>query len=181
MITPDDILNFWYSDQMQPYWFASTPKVDAMMRTQYESIWHEAAQGHLDDWLDSPQGALALTIILDQFPLNMFRGLPQSFATEAQAIAVAKQAINRGYDQYIDKAQLAFFYMGLMHSEVLADQDLSVRLYAAAGLENNLNFARHHRDIIRRFGRFPHRNAMLGRQSTAAELDYLNSPEAFKG
>jgi uncharacterized protein (DUF924 family) len=181
MITPDDILSFWYSPQMQPHWFASTPQIDAMLRENYAALWQDALQNKLDDWMDSPQGALALVIILDQFPLNMFRGLPQSFASEAKAIAVAKHAISKGYDRFIDTSQLAFLYMPLMHSEDLADQDRAVRLYAAAGLDNNLQFAQHHRAIVARFGRFPHRNAILGRASTAAERDYLNSNDAFKG
>lgn len=181
MITPADIVNLWYSPQLQPHWFASTPQIDTMLRDNYAALWQDALQGKLDAWMDSPQGALALVIILDQFPLNMFRGLPQSFAAEAKAISVAKHAISKGYDRFIDTSQVAFLYMPLMHSEDLADQDMSVRLYTAAGLEHNLKFAQHHRAIVARFGRFPHRNAILGRQSTAAELDYLNSAAAFRG
>lgn len=151
------------------------------MRQRFEPLWEAAVRGELDAWRGNPEGCLALAIILDQFPLNMFRGTAKSFSSERQAIAVAKQAIAHGFDQRIDPAQLAFLYMPLMHSEELTDQDLSVELFTAARLENNLRFAQHHRDIVRRFGRFPHRNAILGRPSTLQEIDYLNSKEAFKG
>ncbi len=181
MLTPQDILDFWYAPEMRSGWFNSTPALDAQIRQRFEPVWEAAVRGELDDWLGSPAGCLALAIILDQFPLNMFRGTAKSFSSEAQAIAVAKQAIAQGFDQHIDAAQLAFLYMPLMHSENLADQELSVELYAAAGLDNNLRFAKHHREIVRRFGRFPHRNAILGRESTPEERDYLNSKEAFKG
>lgn len=181
MTLPQDILDFWYAPDMRSKWFASTPQLDASMRERFEPLWEAAVRGELDAWRSSPQGSLALAIILDQFPLNMFRGTPKSFSSEGQAIAVAKQALAQGFDQKIDPAQLAFLYMPLMHSEDFADQDLSVELFAAAGLENNLRFAQHHREIVRRFGRFPHRNAILGRTSTPQEIDYLNSDEAFKG
>jgi uncharacterized protein (DUF924 family) len=124
---------------------------------------------------------LALAIVLDQLPLNMYRGRPEAFSTEQRAVAVAKQAIAQGFDKQIPKDRLMFLYLPLMHSECLADQDRSVALFAAAGLAENLRFAEHHREIVRRFGRFPHRNAILGRASTPAELDYLASPQAFKG
>lgn len=181
MLTPQDILDFWYAEEMQPKWFASTPQLDAAIKAQYESVWAAALRGELDAWLASPEGCLALVIILDQFPLNMFRGTAQSFSSEHKGIAVAKHALGQGYDKLIDRAQVAFLYMPLMHSENLADQELAVQLFEAAGLENNLRFARHHREIVWRFGRFPHRNAILGRPSTPEELNYLGSKEAFKG
>jgi len=181
MLTPQAILDFWYADEMRTKWFASTPALDTLIRERFEPTWEAAVHGELDAWRNSPDGCLALAIILDQFPLNMFRGTARSFSSEGQAIAVAKQAIAQGFDQHIDPAQLAFLYMPLMHSEDLADQDLSVELFAAAGLENNLRFAKHHREIVRRFGRFPHRNVILARASTPQEMGYLNAPEAFKG
>lgn len=179
--SPQDILDFWYATEMRAKWFASTPQIDAMIRERYAAVWASASSGALDHWRDSATGCLALVIILDQFPLNMFRGTAQSFSTEQQAVAITKHAISKDFDKQIDQAQLAFLYMPLMHSEALADQDLSVSRFEAAGLENNLRFARHHREIVQRFGRFPHRNAILGRTSNAEELTYLNSKEAFKG
>ena len=166
---------------MRKQWFASTPQLDAAIKERFEITWEAAVRGDYDDWRNSPDGCLALTIILDQLPLNMFRGSAKSFSSEHLAIDVAKHAIAQTYDLQIDPAQLAFLYMPLMHSEHLTDQDQSVALYAAAGLTNNLRFAQHHRDIVSRFGRFPHRNALLGRVSSTAELEYLNSKEAFKG
>lgn len=176
-----DILNFWYTPPMSEHWFNSTPAVDQDIRTRFESTWQQAKAGELDAWQQTPEGCLALCIILDQFPLNMYRGEARSFSTEQQAVAVTKQALAQGFDQQLPKEQRLFLYMPLMHSEHLADQDESVRVFNAVGLKENARFAEHHRDIVRRFGRFPHRNVALGRESTLAELEYLNSKEAFKG
>ncbi|MBT9612763.1 MAG: DUF924 domain-containing protein [Burkholderiales bacterium] len=181
MTLPTDILDFWFAEAMRSKWFASTPQLDAAIKEQFERVWEAALRGEWDDWLGSPDGCLALVIILDQLPLNMFRGTAKSFASEAKSRDIARHAIDQGYDKQIDSARLAFLYMPFMHSENLADQDFSVGLFEAAGLENNLRFAKHHREIVRRFGRFPHRNTILGRVSTPQELDYLNSKEAFKG
>lgn len=181
MITPQDILEFWFAADMRSKWFASTPQLDASIKEQFEPTWEAAVNGELDDWLSNPDGCLALAIVLDQFPLNMFRGTAKSFSSEAKSRDVARHAIGQGYDKQIDPSRLAFLYMPFMHSEDLAGQDFSVQLFEAAGLENNLRFAKHHRELVRRFGRFPHRNAILGRTSTPEELDYLNSTEAFKG
>jgi uncharacterized protein (DUF924 family) len=180
-ISPGDILQFWYSEPMASRWFSSTPALDAEIRARFERVWLAAAQGRLDDWKNTPQGCLALVIVLDQLPLNMFRGEARSFSTEQQAVEVCKLAIARDYDREIAPGRLGFLYMPLMHSESLADQDLSVKVFEQAGLEGNLRFARHHRELIRRFGRFPHRNAILGRESSREELDYLGSKEAFLG
>ena len=179
--TPQDILEFWYASEMRAKWFASTPQIDAMIRERFAQVWESAHTGALDHWRDTPTGCLALAIVLDQFPLNMFRGTAKSFSSEQQAVAVTKQAIAQNYDRQIDKERVAFLYLPLMHSEHMVDQDLCVALFEAAGLENNLRFARHHREIVRCFGRFPHRNAILGRTSSAEELAYLDSREAFKG
>lgn len=178
---PDDILNYWYSERIRPAWFKSTPAMDAEIRHRFESIWQMARDGKLDDWQATPNGCLALAIVLDQFPLNMFRGQAKSFSTESKAIEVSLQAIASGFDKAIVGERLAFLYMPLMHSENLQHQSLSVQVFETAGLEDNARFARHHRQIIEEFGRFPHRNAILGRVSTSAEVDYLNSEHAFTG
>ena len=180
-VSPGDILQFWYSEPMASRWFSSTPALDAEIRAKFEPLWRAAAKGRLDDWKNRPEGCLALVIVLDQLPLNMFRGEARSFSTEQQAVDVSKLAIARGYDREIAPGRLGFLYMPLMHSESLADQDLSVKLFEQAGLEGNLRFARHHRELIRRFGCFPHRNAILGRESSREELEYLGSKEAFLG
>ncbi len=180
-ITPQNILDFWYSKEMQGRWFSSTPALDDEIRSQFEPLWRKAAAGELDGWKETPEGCLALAIVLDQLPLNMFRGKAESFKTEQQAVEITKHAIDKSYDQRLPAERLAFLYMPLMHSENLADQDLSVRLFEAAKLESNLRFARHHRELIRKYGRFPHRNGILGRQSTPEEIEYLASREAFLG
>ena len=180
-LSPADILEFWYSPAMAKHWFNSTPEIDQTIHSRYLTAWQQAKTGELDTWKNDADGCLALCIILDQFPLNMFRGHPDAFATEQLAVAVCKHAIAHGFDQQLPKQQVSFLYLPLMHSENMADQDESVRLFTAAGLKENAQFAQHHRHIVERFGRFPHRNAILGRESTAAELAYLASAEAFTG
>lgn len=179
--TYSEILDFWFSDTSKALWFNSTAEFDELIRTKFLHLWQRACQNQLSDWNQSPLSALSLVIVLDQFPLNMFRREAKSFASEKQAISVTRNALSNEYDKQLNNIQLPFLYMPLMHSENLADQNDSVRLIEKAGLENNLRFAEHHRDIIKTFGRFPHRNIILGRISTAAEIEYLNSPQAFKG
>ncbi len=179
--TAEEILEFWFSERVRPLWYRTTADFDTELRERFLPTWQAAAAGRLGDWENTAQGALALTIVLDQFPLNMFRGTPKSFSTEAASRRVAGSAIERGFDRDLEDAQKAFLYMPFMHSEDIEDQDRSVALFASAGLEDNLKWARHHRKIIRRFGRFPHRNAILGRNSTPEELEYLGSKESFRG
>lgn len=178
-ITPETVLDYWYGPAMAPHWFASTPAIDADIRARFEDLWRRAATGALNDWGDSPEGALALAIVLDQFPLNMYRGRAESFATEQQAVAVAKAAVARDFHLRLDPDRRLFLFMPLMHSEVPADQELSVSLFQASGLDTR--WPEHHRGIVRRFGRFPHRNAILGRENTPEESAYLASGTAFKG
>ena len=180
-ISPDQIIDFWYDHDISRQWFRATPELDEYIRISYEPVWRQASNGELDAWQSTAKGCLALAIILDQFPLNMYRGKPESFSTEAKAISVSKRAIERGYDLQLPTEQLVFLYMPLMHSESIEDQHLSVSKFEAAGLENNARFARHHRAIVERFGRFPHRNEILGRTSTPEELDLLTSDKAFRG
>jgi uncharacterized protein (DUF924 family) len=135
----------------------------------------------MDAWKQTAEGCLALILLFDQFPLNMFRGTAESFATEAQAIELTLYGIEHGYDDQLPDKQLNFFYMPLMHSESLVHQKLAVEKFIQVGLDANIRFAKHHRDIIERFGRFPHRNMILDRESSPAELDYLKSKEAFTG
>ena len=180
-VDPQAVLAFWFADGMQRRWFNATPALDAEIRARFEDTWRQAAAGELDSWAATADGALALAIVLDQFPLNMFRGQSASFSTEAKAVSIALDAVARGLDRQLAHARLAFLYLPLMHSEDLADQDRSVHLFEQAGLDANARFARHHRELIRRFGRFPHRNRALGRDSTAEELAYLASDQAFTG
>jgi len=179
--TPEAVLAFWFAPETRPRWFDSTPAFDREVEAAFRATWEAAAAGALAYWEGTPAGALALVIVLDQFPLNMFRGRPESFVTEAASRAVAERAIARGFDAALDAAGKAFLYLPFMHSESLADQDRSVALYEAAGLADSLKWARHHRDIVRRFGRFPHRNAILGRPGTPEEEAWLASDAAFNG
>lgn len=180
-IDSNDILTFWFSEPVTKMWFNSTPDFDNELRQSYESIYLEAEQGMLDHWMETASGCLALIILLDQFPLNIYRGEKESFAMETRSRDVASYALEQSFDEQLSDSQKAFLYLPFMHSEALQDQERSVELYEQANLGNNLRFARHHRDIIKRFGRFPHRNKILGRHSTDAELEYLQSKEAFLG
>lgn len=179
--TSDDVLAFWFSDRVQPLWFNSTPEFDNELRENYLETYQAALNGELVGWEETPQGTLALVICLDQFPLNMFRNKADSFAGEESSRMVANRAIERGFDEKLDGKQKAFLYMPFMHSENLADQDRVLELFSRAGLEHNLKWAKHHRGLVERFGRFPHRNAILDRESTAEEMAYLQSEESFHG
>lgn len=180
-VTVKDVLDFWYTPETSKKWFKSTPEFDLEIKQRFETVWQMAADNQLDEWQKSSEGCLALCIVLDQFPLNMYRGDETSFQTEAQAIVVAKQAIENGFDNDIDDDRVSFLYMPLMHSESLIDQDLCVACFEKRELTENLRFAMHHRDLILEFGRFPHRNEMLDRESTPEEIAYLNSKRAFTG
>lgn len=176
-----DIIDYWYSDRIRKHWFSSTPDLDIEIRNRYEKIWENASDGKLDVWQSTPEGCLALIIILDQFPLNMFRGDAKSFQTEYKAIEVAKTAINKDFAEKLNKDKLSFLFMPLMHSENIEDQDLAVSLFEKYSLVDNLDFAQHHRSIVKQYGRFPHRNKILGRTNTNAENEYLMSKNSFKG
>ena len=176
-----EIVEFWFSDEVKSKWFKSTPEFDQQLRDKYEKLWQQGVDGELESWTESPEGCLALVILFDQLPLNMFRGEQKCFETEQLSRNVADLAILRGFDQQLTDAQKGFLYMPFMHSEKLEDQVRSIELFEKAGLQENLRFAHHHHGIVEKFGRFPHRNAILGRDSTAEEIDYLNSKEAFTG
>lgn len=173
------ILDFWYSPAVAKHWFASTPELDADIKARFENVWQRATAGELDDWAQTPAGALALIIVLDQFPLNMYRGLPLAFSSEQKAVAITKLAVAAGFHAQLPENRRLFMLLPLMHSEHLEDQDMSVQLFRAAGMDTH--WPEHHREIVRRFGRFPHRNAILGRISTPEETDYLASDAAFTG
>jgi uncharacterized protein (DUF924 family) len=175
------ILDFWFSDAAKKRWFRSSKSFDDALRQRFETTVQAALDGKLSDWLESVEGALALVILLDQFPLNIYRGKAKAFAGEAKSRDVASHAIAQGWDRKLGDQEKAFLYLPFMHSESLSDQDHAVDLFHEAGLDGNLRWAKHHREIVRRFGRFPHRNAILGRESTAEELAWLASEEAFRG
>lgn len=176
-----EIIKFWFSERVRPMWFRSTPEFDDEVSERFLETWQAAVAGELVHWHQSAEGMLALIIVLDQFPLHMFRGKAESYSTGEKALEVAADAIARGFDRKLERNYLPFLYMPFMHSENIDDQDRSVALFEAAGLKDNLRFARHHCELIRRFGRFPHRNAILDRLSTDEEQAYLASKEAFHG
>ncbi len=175
------LLAFWLQPRVRRRWFRSTPGLDAEIRQRFADLWRRAAAGELGHWEESPEGSVALVILLDQLPLNMFRGRSEAFSTESRAREVADRAIRRGDDAQLPDERKAFLYLPFMHSEDLADQHRAVALFERTGLEDSLRWARHHREIVRRFGRFPHRNAVLGRVSTPEELSWLAERGSFKG
>ena len=171
--SPEAVLTFW-REAGPDKWFEKDATFDEAIRTRFLATYEAAAAGELAAWEATPEGALSLTIVLDQFPRNMFRGSERAFATDPLARAVSMRALDRGDDQKIEPMLRGFLYLPLMHSEQLADQERCVALYRALGNADNLKYAEEHADIIRRFGRFPHRNAALGRATTAQEQAFLD-------
>jgi uncharacterized protein (DUF924 family) len=173
-IAPEDILAFW-REAGRERWYTRDAAFDADVRSRFLGLWQQAAAGGLSSWEASDDGALALVIILDQFPRNMFRDDSRTYASDAQAREVASRAIARGIDLRIDPDLLEFLYMPLMHSEQWSDQQRCVELFRTAGNTDNLRYAEEHADIIRRFGRFPHRNRIMGRTTTPEEQAFLDN------
>ncbi|MFZ5962990.1 DUF924 family protein [Thalassococcus sp. BH17M4-6] len=175
MAGPEEILSYWLDEIGPDGWYKSDPALDADIRDRFEQTWDDAMEGRFALWLTYPSGSLAYIILLDQFSRNMFRGTGKSFASDAVALAAAKQAIHRGWDLKIDIPARQFFYMPLMHSENLCDQDRCVRLMnERMGGGSNLLHAKAHREVIRQFGRFPTRNEALSRKSTSPEISYVS-------
>jgi uncharacterized protein (DUF924 family) len=169
---PGDVVSFWLA-QDKENWFSANPTFDAEVRHRFADVIEQAKSGSIDDWAESPKGALALVILLDQMSRNIYRDSPEMYAADAKALAVAESAIARGFDEALAANERAWLYMPFMHSEDLEDQEKSIALFSRSGLAENLPFAIHHADIIRRFGRFPHRNAILGRHTTPEEAAFL--------
>ncbi|WP_038973143.1 DUF924 family protein [Bradyrhizobium genomosp. III] len=172
-ITPSGILAFW-REAGRERWYERSDAFDAEVRRRFLALWQKAVAGEIASWEASDDGALALVIVLDQFPRNMFRGTPQAFASDALARDVARRAIDRGVDARVDPVLLEFLYLPFMHSEHLPDQLHCVALFQNTENAENLKYAREHADIIQRFGRFPHRNRLLGRDSTEEEQAFLD-------
>lgn len=170
--SPGEVTAFW-RDAGPRRWFAKNEAFDAEFKARFEPAHHLAAAGALDHWAADAEGALALLLLLDQLPRNAWRGSGRMFATDGRALAVAQAAIAAGFDQQVEPALRPFFYLPFMHSESLADQERSVLLCRALD-DNTQRFALLHRDIVARFGRFPHRNAALKRRSTAEEQKFLD-------
>ncbi len=175
-----DVLTFWFADgpaEIRAIWFQKNLAFDAEIEQRFAKIQSAAAAGKLEDMANTPLGCLALIIILDQFPRNLFRDEGRSFATDGEALRLAQDAIEKGFDQGLSAVQRQFLYMPYQHSEDLEDQKLSVALFKSLG-EESYSFAMRHLEIIERFGRFPHRNAILGRDSTDEEIRFLTEPNS---
>lgn len=173
--TPDEVLDFWLYKTGPGGWYDSTPELDQDIRDRFGAAWEGLMDGRFTLWLTQPSGALAYIILADQFPRNMYRGCKRAFASDAIALSAAKQAIHRGWDMKIDAPARQFFYMPLMHSENLCDQDRCVRLMKERlGDASNLLHARVHREVIRQFGRFPYRNDALSRNTTPPEQAFID-------
>ncbi|CCQ75035.1 DUF924 family protein [Magnetospira sp. QH-2] len=174
----DDLVDFWIGDGTvnQAWWFIKSDETDETLRTRFGDLAERAAKGDLDPWSETPRGALALILLLDQLPRNLHRGDPKAFAQDSHARAVARRALAMGHDRPFGKYGRLFFYLPFEHSEILADQDDCLRLVEDLRDPDLYQYAVAHRDIIARFGRFPHRNAVLGRPSTPEELAFLDQP-----
>lgn len=185
----DDILAFWFGRPAEQghgvpreVWWRKDPAFDAEIRSRYLGHRARAVAGELDPMARIPEGALALILLLDQFSRNMFRGAPESYASDEQARKLAREALDLGFDQAVSPLWRWFFYLPFEHSETLADQDLSVSLFEALpeqpGRDRAIAAAIRHREIVARFGRFPHRNGILGRQPTPQETAFLKQPNS---
>lgn len=178
MVSVEQVLQFWLDEVGPQGWYAVDETLDNTIRTRFEEAWNQANEGKFGMWLTYPSGALAYIILMDQFPRNMFRGSAEAFASDKAARAAAKVAIDHRWDLKIDAPARQFFYLPLMHSENLCDQERCVRMMKERmpGEGNsNLLHARAHRAVIREFGRFPYRNEALDRNTTAQERDFLKN------
>lgn len=192
-MTPvDEILEFWFGPEPEraqalrgTAWFKPDPAFDAELRRRFGALHERAAAGDLEHWREEPRACLALILALDQLPRNIFRGGARAFASDAKALELARHAIARGFDRELPAAARMFLYLPFQHSEALADQRRSVELSEAMAEDpesgDNLTYAKTHLEVIERFGRFPHRNALLGRRSTPEEEAYLAQPGAGFG
>jgi len=182
--TPDfaEVLDFWFGapdsrerGRPRKSWFQKSEPFDAEIRRRFLATWEWAARGELGRWQATPLASLALVVTLDQFPRNMFRGTARAFASDSLALAAARETIARGFDLLLSPVERPFIYLPFAHAEDLAAQRRSLALFHGLDPEN-VRSARRHYEIIARFGRFPHRNAILGRQSTAEEAEFLKQP-----
>jgi len=176
MTHPGEVLRFWFEEATPAEWFRKDPAFDARIRERFLAVRGAASRAELHAWRDSHDGRLAEILVLDQFSRNLFRDSPLAFAADPLALGLAQEAVRAGAGRALEPRRRAFLYLPYMHSESLAIHDVALELFAEPGLESNLDFERRHRDVIVRFGRYPHRNAALGRSSTPEELEWLAQP-----
>lgn len=183
----NEILDFWFGQpddvsygKQRSFWFRKKPEEDQKIQAQFRNDYEQAIVGQLDYWKNSPRSCLALILLLDQFPRNMFRGTERAFAADPQALSAAQHAVANGFDQELLTVQRWFIYLPFEHSESLPDQCQSVELFATLSDDPDsavtINYAQRHRSVIERFGRFPHRNQILGRETTPEEAEFLKQP-----
>lgn len=174
--TSDDILTFWFETLAPADRFKTDAQLDATIRTRFGATHAAARAAELHAWRDQPRGRLAEVIVLDQFSRNMYRHTPDAFAQDAQALTLAQEAVRAGADDNLETGQRAFLYMPFMHSESPAIHEWAMTLFDRPGLDKQLHYEQRHKAIVDRFGRYPHRNAILGRESSAEELRFLERP-----
>lgn len=172
------IIDFWFNEISPSQWWQKDDEFDALIQRRFADLHAQALAGELYLWRENALGSLAEIIVLDQFSRNIYRGLAASFTADPLALALAQVAIGKGFDQALNPAQRGFMYLPFMHSESAFIQQQAIALYEGLGNENQLEFAHKHKAIIDQFGRYPHRNAILGRQSTAQELAFLEQPNS---
>ena len=171
-----DIIDFWFEEIDPSKWWVKDEEFDSLIRERFSNVHSQAIHCELFAWRSTSLGALAEIIVLDQFSRNMFRDNPQSFAYDSLALILSQSAILRGLDKELDLKKRSFMYMPYMHSESLAIHDEAMKLFTDLGSDTQLNFEKRHRDIIEKFGRYPHRNKILGRISSAEEEAFLSQP-----
>jgi uncharacterized protein (DUF924 family) len=175
-VRADEVLRFWFEEIDPKQWWRKDADFDAQVRERFGALLEQAARCELWAWRSTPEGRLAEVLVLDQFSRNAWRDTPRAFAQDALALALAQEAVAGGHDQALPPARRAFLYMPYMHSESARVHEEALRLFATPELAFNLDFERRHKAIVDRFGRYPHRNAVLGRASTAEELAFLAEP-----
>ncbi|MBX2846854.1 MAG: DUF924 domain-containing protein [Acidiferrobacterales bacterium] len=172
----NEIIDFWFVELEPKQWWVKNEKFDQLINTRFGSLLRQAEQCELSSWRETALGSLAEVIVLDQFSRNTHRNDAKSFANDGMALSLAQFAISKGFDQDLSQQQCVFLYMPFMHSESRLIHQQAVKLYESLGIETNLNFELRHKEIVDRFGRYPHRNEILGRISTAEELNFLSEP-----
>ena len=175
-MSPEKVLNFWFEELKPKDWFIKDIKLDRKIKDQFQKVHTQAKQGELWQWRSNARSALAEVIILDQLSRNIYRNKPESFAGDPMALTLAQVAIAKELHKELKTQERAFLYMPFMHSESLVIHEEAVKLFQEPGMENNLDFEYRHKKIIERFGRYPHRNEILGRESSPEELKFLQEP-----
>ena len=178
-MTPQDVLTFWFVETSEEQWFTKNDAFDETLRERFLAVYEDASAGRTAEWRSTPEGRLAEILVLDQFARNMFRDTPRAFAADEMALSLARGAVANGDDLTLEPHLRKFVYMPYMHSESIEAHDEAAKLFEDLGDESSIRYERLHREIIERFGRYPHRNELLGRPSTPEELEFLKTNPGF--